>query len=648
MRVLQPAWLRGMRNFIVLALASTVMTLATQSQGLLDGFDDFYYDTWHHLAGKRRDAAHVAIASVDDATFLKLKDDPLAFWQPHFAAAMKVLEDAGVAVIGLDFVYATSAETWLKRLKLEDHDISRNYDSTFRERLAAGGKILVGHLVENSKGEPELVLPPPEHYYLLPRQLLDVGLANLYPDPDSILRRFHPVLLDQPGVPGMGFSTRLALQVAGLDPAAQEWTLAGKAIGRKLATHPIGFVGPANSIPRVSMARLLEAGAADFPDVRALKGRVVIITAHDSSSLQDTHLTPYSRALAGFARTQMTGGEVHANIVETLLSGRFPRALPTGAGAALIVAAAAFAAWIFLRFHPLTGASLGVLLAALVATAGYQSFRADWVLPVAAMQFALLSAFLLTIALRLTGEERARRRLRSMFGSYVSSEVVDLLIANQGDGERIDLRGEEMTVTVLFSDIRNFTTISQKLSAHEVVEMLNTYFARVCEPILAERGNVNKYIGDAVMAMFGSPVPYADHALRATRAALRMLVAADEFKVWMAQRFAGRDLPEFAIGIGLHTGPVVSGDIGTRQRREYTIIGDTVNTASRLESATKELGWRIVASRATFDAAGGGVRAGAAGSIAVKGRSGEIEVVEILAAVEPHPPAPGVAPTRKM
>ena len=621
---------RDLRRFVAVALATACLTLAAQWQGLITGFDDFYYDVWHHVAAKRREALHVAIVSVDDATFLKLKDDPLAFWQPHFAAAMKVLDEAGARVVGLDFVYATSAETWLKRLNLPDTQISRTYDSAFRERLAHGNKILVGHLIENSRGESELVLPPPEHYYLLPNQLQDVGLANLFPDQDSIVRRFYPVLLTEPGVPGLGFSTQLALRVAAQDPQAAVWSVGGARIERKPASRVVGYVGPSNTIPSVSMARLLEPGALELPAVKALKGRVVIITAHDSSSLQDTHLTPYSRGLVGFTRSQMTGGEVHANIVETLLSGHYPRDLDWAGRALIIVAMSGLAGWLFLRLHPLAGAAAGIGVAALLAAAAYQAFRFDWVLPLSAMQLTLLLGFLITLGLRLTGEERARRRLRSMFGSYVSSEVVDLLIANQGEGEALDLKGEEMTVTVLFSDIRNFTTISEKLTAHEVVEMLNTYFARVCEPILAERGNVNKYIGDAVMAMFGSPVPYPDHARRSVRAALSMLAAADEFKIWMHERFGDRGLPEFAIGIGLHTGVVISGDIGTEKRREYTIIGDTVNTASRLEGATKDLGWRIVASRATVEAAGAGVIAGRHDRIAVKGRSGVVDVVEVV------------------
>jgi adenylate cyclase len=621
---------RAWRQFIAVVAVSAGLTLAAQWQGLIAGFEDFYYDAWHHVAGKRRDAAHVAIVSVDDDTFLKLKDDPLAFWQPHFAAAMKVLEEVGAKVVGLDFVYATSAETWLKRLDLPDTQVSRSYDSAFRERLAAGGKVLVGHLVENSRGESTLVLPPPEHYFLLPHQLQDVGLANLFPDRDSVVRGFYPVLLSDASLPGIGFSTRMAIGYAGLDPQAASWRLGGEEVGRALTSRIVGYVGPANSMPRVSMSRLLEPGAAGLPEVRALKGRVVIITAHDSSSLQDTHLTPYSRRLPRFESTQMTGGEVHANIVETLLSGRYPRELPWGLRAGLVLATALAAAAVFLRRHPLEGAALGMLAACMAALAGYQAFLADWILPAAALQTALGLAFLMTLGLRLTGEERARARLRTMFGAYVSSEVVDLLIANQGEGDALDLKGEEMNVTVLFSDIRNFTTISEKLSAHEVVEMLNTYFGRVCEPILAERGNVNKYIGDAVMAMFGSPVAYPDHARRAIRAALGMAQAADDFKGWMRERFPDRGLPEFAIGIGIHTGTVISGDIGTEKRREYTIIGDTVNTASRLEGMTKELGWRIVASAATVEGAGAGIKIGSRDKISVKGRRGEVDVVEIL------------------
>jgi adenylate cyclase len=141
---------------------------------------------------------------------------------------------------------------------------------------------------------------------------------------------------------------------------------------------------------------------------------------------------------------------------------------------------------------------------------------------------------------------------------------------------------------------------------------------------------VDKYIGDAVMAVFGSPVPHPDHARRALRAALGMAKEAEAFKQWMAERFPDRGLAEFGIGVGLFTGEAVIGDIGTPKRKEFTAIGDTVNAASRLEGVTKELKVVIAAAETTVKAAGEGVRTGKVETLTVKGRSGAIRVYEIL------------------
>ncbi len=204
--------------------------------------------------------------------------------------------------------------------------------------------------------------------------------------------------------------------------------------------------------------------------------------------------------------------------------------------------------------------------------------------------------------------------------------MVEKLLAT---GKIPDLGGEALTVTVLFSDIRNFTTMSESLSPHEVVEMLNTYLSRVCEPIMAWGGTVDKFIGDAVMALFGAPAWAPDHARRAIAAALDMAAAVKEFRVWVAKRFAGRGLPEFAIGVGLHTGEAVLGNVGSPRRFEFTAIGDTVNTASRLEGLSKALGWTIVASAATVAAAGPGVVTGGRQELRVKGRQEPVAVLEV-------------------
>jgi adenylate cyclase len=211
-------------------------------------------------------------------------------------------------------------------------------------------------------------------------------------------------------------------------------------------------------------------------------------------------------------------------------------------------------------------------------------------------------SYISILGLKLTGEEREKARIRKIFSRYVETEVMETLLAA---GELPDLGGEVFQVTVLFADIRNFTTISEKLGAHQVVEMLNGYLSQACDCILVRGGTVDKFIGDAVMAVFGAPVRHPDHARRALQTALALAETAREFQTWMQQRFGDLELPEFAIGIGLHTGEAVVGNIGSTRRLEYTAIGDTVNTASRLESLTKELGWEIVASESTVASAPG-------------------------------------------
>jgi class 3 adenylate cyclase len=233
----------------------------------------------------------------------------------------------------------------------------------------------------------------------------------------------------------------------------------------------------------------------------------------------------------------------------------------------------------------------------------------------------------MTLGLRLTGEERERARIRDMFGRYMSEAAVTKLLS---DDRRPDLGGEALHMTVLFSDIRGFTSFSEKLSAHEVVEMLNAYFTRVCEPILEQGGSVDKYIGDAVMAEFGAPLPYPDHARRALKAAVGMAREAEAFKDWMRNRFPDRGLAEFGVGVGLHTGEAVIGSIGTPKRKEFTAIGDTVNAASRLEGITKDMKCVIAASQATVDAAGPGVRTGKRETVHVKGKAEALVVYEIL------------------
>ncbi len=535
---------------------------------------------------------------------------------------------AGAKVVGFDFLYLVSAEGWLRKLELPDSAASRSYDAPLRAALAQGRTVLITQLVERGDGRPELLLPPPEQLLLLPRGVHDLGVANLHPDADKHVRHFYPSIAADAEVPGLSLGLQLALRMVDADPTLAAWEIGGVRLTRAPEPRAIGFAGPPGTVPALSMARLLAPGALEDPQVRALKGRAVILAA-DNSGTPDRHFTPYSR---GPRSAQMSGAEIQANIVETLLGADTPRAAGAFGRWAWLLAVGGLGSWLFLRVGAGAGAAIGLALGAAVALAGYALFEANWLLPVAEPQVALLGAYLMTLGLRFTGEARARAQLRSLFGRYVSDEVVEKLLFQ---AERPDLEGETATVTVLFCDIREFTAMSEKLTAHETVEMLNAYFGRVCEPILAQGGTVDKFIGDAVMAVFGAPVAHADHARRALRAALGMAAEAAAFRDWMRARFADRGLPAFAIGVGLHTGEALIGDVGTSRRREFTAIGDTVNIASRLEGATKALGCTVVASEATLSAAGGGVRTGKLETLQVRGRAAAIRVFEVTA-VDPQ------------
>ena len=321
-----------------------------------------------------------------------------------------------------------------------------------------------------------------------------------------------------------------------------------------------------------------------------------------------------------------SGPEIHANIVETLLTGVFPRPVPGYLSYLYLVGVIMAGSVLFYRLPPLPGLVAGVLMAFLSALFAYLLFYRYWLLPTANVQLGVLLSYMGLMGIKLTGEEREKARIRKIFARYVDDDVVEKLLAS---GRLPDLGGEVFQVTVLFADIRNFTTISERLDPRQVVAMLNTYLTQACEVILAQGGTVDKFIGDAVMAVFGSPAPHPDHARRALRAALDLAAKAREVRSWMNQRFGDKDLPDFAIGIGLHTGEAIVGNIGSPRRLEFTAIGDTVNAASRLESLTKELGWTIVASQSTI-AAAPGVMTGRQETRQVKGRQEPLEVFEVL------------------
>lgn len=609
---------------LVLSLLAVLLTEALWFAGILGSLEADLADGWHDLRGVRSDLhAPIVIIAVDDTTLERLTD-PVVFWGPRFATAFETLRANGSTVIGLDFLTKVSGEDFFRRNGLEDLAIGRSWDASFRRNLFQKDIVLVAQRNPAIEEQDLLDLPIGEYRMMIGSARARIGLDNLPHERDGVVRRWRPVVAaeyaDRPEAPLLSLSLALVLQHLGLPAEATGWQVAGRTIPVSHDLERLVYAGPPGTWPRIPLWKLLQPELLTEADRTLLNGSIALVGATHTGSTDQVR-SPYSSEL-------MFGVEVHANAVGTLLSGLRlwqPGLLQRILLVWLWALASALA---FLRFEPrMGGVALGSTLV-LLPVLGYGAFVGlDVLLPVVTLGLGTAVTYAVAFTWRYLGEEREKRHLRSVFSRYVSDAVVnDILSSPRG----LALGGARREITVLFSDIRNFTTLSEALEPEEIVEMLNVYFERACKPILDQGGVVDKFIGDAVMAVFGAPVPSDDHADRALVAALELSAQANGFAAWMEERFGDRGLPAFDVGIGIHTGDAVVGNIGFERRTEYTVIGDAVNVASRLEGLTKGMGCRLLVSQECLNRASGRYATGRSSQMTVKGREEPVAVVEVL------------------
>jgi adenylate cyclase len=317
------------------------------------------------------------------------------------------------------------------------------------------------------------------------------------------------------------------------------------------------------------------------------------------------------------------GVELHATALDNLLRGdplrRLDHDLWFGLGGAVAGVAAVFA----LPGAVLPALALAALLAVLVGI-GFWLFAGGLLIPLAAPTLGMLLAGAGSFVWRVVFEGQKRREMRRAFTSYMAPEVVAEVLKNP---DAIHLGGETRHVTLVFTDLAGFTGLAEHMQPQELVAFLNDYFTRMCDRVLAERGVIDKFIGDAIMAMFGAPVNQPDHPARAARAALGMLAEMEQINAEL--RAAGK--PTVLTRIGVHSGLAVVGNMGSSKRFDYTAIGDTVNLASRLEGANKAFGTLCMVSETAWAANAGQVIGRELGRVRVKGREQPITVYEPLA-----------------
>jgi len=316
---------------------------------------------------------------------------------------------------------------------------------------------------------------------------------------------------------------------------------------------------------------------------------------------------------------------IHATIADNLLTGDFLSRVPALVNVAALLGAALLAGLaVSLITAAWWSAAAGLALAAAYVAVAFGLFASGTWLDAGAPALGILLTFTGGMAVNYVTEGRKKRQIREMFSKYVAPEYVAQLAE---DPSKLDLNGRRAHLTILFSDIRGFTSISEKMTAHEVVEFLNEYLSEMAEIVKRSGGTLDKFIGDAVMAFWGEPVRHPDHADRAAECALAMRDATAA----MRKRWVEQGKPEIRIGIGINTADVVVGNIGSLEHKlDYTVIGDGVNLASRLEGQNKDFGTTIIVSEFTLEHLGDRYEVRRLADVKVKGKEKPVAIFELL------------------
>ncbi|MCA1938592.1 MAG: adenylate/guanylate cyclase domain-containing protein [Dechloromonas sp.] len=574
-------------------------------------------------------------------------------------------DDYRVAVIGFDIVFAERDEssglpvleslatgelrgnTEFRRT-LEAQRERLDYDRIFTETLRERPTVLGFHFSDRPGGSPGSALPAPQQFEIpLPPGQFPIwpgyggnlaafqeaaasgGHFNPKIDDDGIIRRV-PLLAGNDGkyYPALSLAMlQLLLGQAELHPYAPapgEPVEAIDVIGlRGMARLPVDgdgcalipYRGHEGSFPYISAADVL-AGRADLDQ---LFGRIVLIGT-SAPGLKDLRATPVGGSYPGV--------ETHANLLAGALDGSIkekPYYMLAAEVVALVIAGGALALWLpFLS--PLRGTLLTLVIFIILAAANVALWQANIVMPIASATLAILMIYGFNTAWGFFWESNAKRQFTALFGQYVPPELVDEMAKNP---EEYSMEGRNAEMSVLFSDVRNFTTISEGLPPRELTALMNEYLGAMTMIIQHHRGTLDKYIGDAIMAFWGAPVANPRHAREAVLTAIEMQARLHS----LGSAFAAKGWPVLKIGIGINSGTMIVGDMGSPVRKSYTVMGDTVNLGARLEGITKEYGVGIAVGEKTRDACPDIVFR-ELDKVRVKGKASAISIYEPLGTTE--------------
>ena len=603
----------------VLAAIAVASTAATIGLGQFRFFEllKLKAQDVHFVLRGPQPVKDIVIIGIDNATLEHLLK-PSLYWHDYYADAMTAAAGAGAKAFVLDVTFAIPVGDYEK-----DNTPHLDCDLAGAFRAASQTMPVICAFVPEAEGAQREALGA----VALNMAAGSMGLAamaNLTDDPDAFVRK--QVLIEKPDKnadPSIPLTRSMAL-LAAEKFLGTEAQFKGNDLylgNRRLPVNDerqltINFAGPPETVPRVPLYQFLEAAQNhDMAKLRKwVEGKVVLLGPDNSG---DRHNTPFYTVFEGEKYTT-PGVEVHANTIHTLLTGDFLQPVPEWVRVAGLLLTAGVSVTMAASFGATQTALWSTLALLLSLAATHLAFRLGWLFSSSEVLMAYGFALLGGVGYRFATAERKSSFFRSAVALFVGKQVAHSLDQSQ----TISLTGKRQTVTILFTDIRGFTAFCESKDPAVVVELLNTYMQTMVSIIVRHAGHVNKFIGDGILAVFSDDDEGArpgDHAFRAVECATEMVKAQ-----------AG----DFKTGAGIHSGEVVIGNVGSSDKMEFTVLGDTVNLASRLESLNKEQKTKLLLSEATREMSGPGIDTIYIGEVPVRGKTEPMKLYTVKSLTE--------------
>ena len=571
----------------------------------------------------------IVIIGIDDKS-LDENRKPLAFWISDFSELTNILFESGAGVVCFDLIQRISTDEFFDDFYLYINERSQGknqkefkavktffpyWDMEFAKVISGKKVVLAGSIDDENK---EFIIPIDQISFAVDEK--NIAPVNLNYDEDFLLRRQPVYLRDNTGTDRICFGFRITSFINDKDITEKNGSIFlgnEKMILGKNYELIINYAGRENSFKIIPYRKVLNNIKSNNKEFfkKNFKDKIVLF-GFTGNKGQDMKNTPFG---------VMSGVEINANIINTILTQNYIHETDDFINLAVIIILSVIICFLC-AYNPIYRSFLYLILfcSAYFFISYYLFADHNLIISTSTVLISIIASYLVTYIYLFFTEFKDKIKIKNLFDRYVSGSVVKKILE---DPKSLDLGGSYMNVSILFSDINWFTPISEKMSPHEIIYLLNEYFEIMIEVIFKNEGTLKQFVGDEIMAIFGAPYHQPDHSCRALKCAVEMRKAMEE---WKEKRIKENKV-YFDVKLGLHSGSVVCGNVGSRKRTEYAAVGDVVNTASRIMGLNSkiETKTKILVSKEIYLSAENYFEAEFKGEFQVKGKDTKLEIFEI-------------------